>query len=106
VTQVLPRTGHPLILWNPASQKWQDPGNDYWCHQSRDTDGGWEVVARYHFGTPGESRFKFPTEHEAMEFYVNWLVHRREESVRKYFNNKAQREQAALAPDATPATPA
>jgi hypothetical protein len=104
-----PRTGQSLILWNEASQKWQDPSNDYWCHQSRGAAGGWDVVARYYFNTPDQKLYNFPTEQQAMEFYVNWLTDRRDARQQAYYERRLQRavrEAPPLAPDAAPVTPA
>ena len=69
-----------LIQWLPMSGKWSDPGNDVWCHPSRQLDqpeGSWEVAHRYGFDAEGKVRYLvFPNQTEAMEFYVNYLYAR------------------------------
>jgi hypothetical protein len=76
---------HPnnaLILWNEASDKWQNTGNDFFCQQVRGSEK-WRVSARYGFaGTEDQnggrrvSEYEFDTQIEAMQFYVNFLVDR------------------------------
>lgn len=69
---------NPLIIWDHHGQKWMDPGNDFWCHER--PDGGWRVTARYGFTeeSSGPDDRDFPQQHQAMEFYVNYLHERRE----------------------------
>lgn len=62
-----------LILWNSESKKWQDVGNDYFCGQTY--EGKWRVSARYKF-PDGNRDYEFDKEHEAMEFFVNFLFAR------------------------------
>jgi len=84
MTTALPKL-HPndeLIQWNPASQKWQNPGNDYLCYEIQ-AGGKWRVSARYGFdGTEADNggqkvgEYEFDTQHEAMQFFVNFLFDR------------------------------
>lgn len=62
-----------LILWNEASKKWQDTGNDYFC--AKTYSGKWRVSARYKF-PDGNRDYEFETEQEAMAFFVNFLFSR------------------------------
>jgi hypothetical protein len=76
---------HPnnaLILWNEASERWEDTGNDFFCKQVSGSDR-WRVWARYDFaGTEDQnggrrvSEYEFDTQAEAMQFFVNFLVDR------------------------------
>lgn len=79
VTHILNQAGQPshhLIHWEPYSQKWIDPHNNFFCHPTNVVPGQWMVAARY--GWPDGSREPriFPTETEALEFFVNFLYAR------------------------------
>jgi hypothetical protein len=66
--------GMPLIFWEEHSQKWCNGGNDYFCYPAHDKENTWVVSARYKFAEDiGLRQLVFPTEHEAMQFFVNFL---------------------------------
>jgi hypothetical protein len=69
---------HPLIIWNEEDQKWSDPGNDFHCKEAYDGEA-WVVDARYGFSpeATGPESHVFPTQTEAMAFFVNYLHERR-----------------------------
>jgi len=63
-----------LIRWNPASPKWQDNSNDFYC--SDRLGNGWTVTARDTLDG-GQKDMRFDDKHEALRFYVNYLFSRR-----------------------------
>ncbi len=72
VAQTLSRS--MLIQWNEQSQKWIDMGNDVFCSGRH---GKWTVSHRYGFDPDGNIRsIDFPTEHQAMEFFINYVIDR------------------------------
>jgi len=79
---------HVLIVWNEASEKWQDHGNDHTCSERH---GKWRVWARYGF-PDGRRDIEFDDGTEAMSFFVNYVHAKRMKAMDEAFErlrNKA-----------------
>lgn len=86
---------HSLICWEPYSQKWIDPGNNYFCYRAtgveRETydihplpETPWYCSARYGWPDGSTEPKRFSGQNEALTFFVNFLHSRNVELQLQY----------------------